>query len=208
MITHLEAPLFYRYPIGLRFEIGPDDKDTFLDRSTGSKLLNPSYFDEAINRAIKIFNSTFRDQSELTLTLQSLSDGRQRISNNNRVLKAVSPFAISDIRRSKRRDIYETYKGYPYWNQAEVVVKTKVLPLDYIFNLIAYSDFGSGLQQRCFFSTRDQKIALNFYDDRGLDVVASNKEYIQHLYEDHNTWILDYDRSKIDEVFSNTINNK
>ena len=205
MITHLEAPLFYRYDIGLRFEIGPDDQDTFLDRDKDCELLNHSYFEEAIRRATQIYHSTFRDQSALTLTLQSISDGRQRIPNSDKVMRRIIPLAISDIRRSKRSDIYDTHKGYPYWNQLEVDVETKNLPIDYIFNLIAYSDFGSGFHRYCFFSSLDKSIALNFYDDRGLDVVASNRELIQNLYEDYNSWILDHDRSRMDEVFSDTV---
>lgn len=39
------------------------------------------------------------------------------------------------------------------------------------------------------------------YDDRGLDVVAKNKENLQKLYVMFNNWILDYDRKQIDETF-------
>jgi len=39
------------------------------------------------------------------------------------------------------------------------------------------------------------------YDDQGCDVLASNKESIEFLYEEYNHWILDYDREEIDLLF-------
>jgi hypothetical protein len=40
------------------------------------------------------------------------------------------------------------------------------------------------------------------YDDRGLDVIANSKDALHGLYHDFNTWILDYDRPRIDATFS------
>ncbi|MBY0029243.1 DUF3885 domain-containing protein [Priestia aryabhattai] len=40
------------------------------------------------------------------------------------------------------------------------------------------------------------------YDDRGCDVLASNKESIRFFYEEYNNWILDYDREEIDLLFT------
>nr|WP_246187573.1 DUF3885 domain-containing protein [Ornithinibacillus caprae] len=41
----------------------------------------------------------------------------------------------------------------------------------------------------------------HLYDDRGCDVIASNKEDLYSLYKECNKWILDYDRVEIDKVF-------
>jgi len=41
----------------------------------------------------------------------------------------------------------------------------------------------------------------HLYDDRGCDVIASNKENLRPLYEELNDWILDYDREQIDTIF-------
>ena len=40
------------------------------------------------------------------------------------------------------------------------------------------------------------------YDDRGLDVIARQPEVLVPLYRTFNQWILDYDRERIDQVFS------
>ncbi|WP_445293151.1 DUF3885 domain-containing protein [Cytobacillus sp. FSL M8-0252] len=39
------------------------------------------------------------------------------------------------------------------------------------------------------------------YDDPGWDVIASNQEDLDLLYEELNNWILDYDREQIDKIF-------
>ncbi|WP_396136137.1 DUF3885 domain-containing protein [Brevibacillus brevis] len=39
------------------------------------------------------------------------------------------------------------------------------------------------------------------YDDRGLDVVSNHRGALAPLYTKFNSWILDYDREKIDQVF-------
>ena len=41
----------------------------------------------------------------------------------------------------------------------------------------------------------------HFYDDRGCDVIASNKEDLHQLYIACHDWILDYDRDQIDQLF-------
>lgn len=45
-------------------------------------------------------------------------------------------------------------------------------------------------------------IIFYMYDDRGLDVIAKDKEQLKTVYKDFNTWILDYDRERIDKIFS------
>jgi Domain of unknown function (DUF3885) len=39
------------------------------------------------------------------------------------------------------------------------------------------------------------------YDDRGLDMIAELKATLAPLYRNFDSWILDYDRNRIDELF-------
>jgi Domain of unknown function (DUF3885) len=39
------------------------------------------------------------------------------------------------------------------------------------------------------------------YDDRGLDVVGTNREVLTGLYVKHSRWLLEHDREKMDAVF-------
>ena len=51
-----------------------------------------------------------------------------------------------------------------------------------------------------FFSIRKQA-GFRIYDDRGCDIWANDLEILRPIYENLNSWILDYNRSKIDEMF-------
>lgn len=45
------------------------------------------------------------------------------------------------------------------------------------------------------------KAIFHLYDDRGMDIVAENKETLRKVYVQCNSWILDYDRIRIDAMF-------
>lgn len=49
----------------------------------------------------------------------------------------------------------------------------------------------------------DDILLKNFskYDDRGLDIVASERETLKSIYEQYNKWILDFDRKRVEEIF-------
>jgi Domain of unknown function (DUF3885) len=39
------------------------------------------------------------------------------------------------------------------------------------------------------------------YDDRGMDLVTASRGDLQAVYDEHEDWILDYDRKRIAETF-------
>lgn len=39
------------------------------------------------------------------------------------------------------------------------------------------------------------------YDDRGLDLIAADKESLRSIYEKYNDWILDNDIEQIQKLF-------
>jgi len=52
-----------------------------------------------------------------------------------------------------------------------------------------------------YFVNITKKMIYHLYDDRGCDVLASDKEDLRYLYQEYNDWILDYDRKEIDQLF-------
>lgn len=43
-------------------------------------------------------------------------------------------------------------------------------------------------------SEHESGILYHLYDDRGLDVVVTDKMTLQPIYQNYHTWLLDYDR--------------
>jgi hypothetical protein len=54
-----------------------------------------------------------------------------------------------------------------------------------------------------YFINRSRNIILNMYDDRGLDVIATNRESLVSLYRSRPSWILAYDLPRIRDTFEN-----
>ena len=75
---------------------------------------------------------------------------------------------------------------------------------DLVFRAIGNYDHGEfpSLSSEVYFLNRRTETILHMYDDRGLDVIAANKTSILSLYRSFGAWILDYDRDRIDAVFS------
>ncbi|WRP07211.1 DUF3885 domain-containing protein [Rossellomorea aquimaris] len=53
-----------------------------------------------------------------------------------------------------------------------------------------------------YFVNVTRKMIFHLYDDRGCDVIASDKEDLRSLYREFNDWILDYDRVQIDNMMN------
>ena len=57
------------------------------------------------------------------------------------------------------------------------------------------------IQDRVYFVNRSRNIILHMYDDRGMDLIAPSVEGLKAIYQQHKDWVLDYDRSSIEERF-------
>jgi hypothetical protein len=44
-------------------------------------------------------------------------------------------------------------------------------------------------------------ILIHIYDDRGMDVIALDRETLTNVYRMHERWLLNYDRQRIVEAF-------
>jgi uncharacterized protein DUF3885 len=45
-------------------------------------------------------------------------------------------------------------------------------------------------------------ISVHAYDDRGMDIIALNRDTVADLYTRFNDWLLDHDRPRMTEVFA------
>lgn len=63
-------------------------------------------------------------------------------------------------------------------------------------------DFGGyGQTPEIYFINKIKNNIFNLVDDRGLDIIAKDKESLVDIYSKFNSWILEYDREKIDLIF-------
>jgi len=201
----LEKPLFYSCDIGIRFEIGPESISLWKD--SDRKNINSEYFEEALARALSIFNTVFDENDNLSIAYQIHSDGRRKIRKGNYLFKQIDDLKSKKIEISDHRDIYMDTIDFKRecWRRVTISNLTASdVKVGNILEAMINTDFGirkPSLPGECFFINHDKGIILNLYDDRGMDVIASNKKALDTIYKKHNSWILDYDREKIDAVF-------
>ena len=203
---NFERPLFYNSPIGLRFEIGPEEISLWKNHEY--KLLNESYFDEALSRAVRIFDLVFDSNDSISVIYQIYSDGRRKIRKGNFLFKQIADVTSRAIDYSDHRDIYTDtldFKSYCWRRVCISGIQTKDIDTRNLLEAMINTDFsvrGPSLRGECFFINHDKDVVLNLYDDRGMDVVAAEKDVLIPLYEKCNDIILDHDREKIDSVFN------
>ena len=132
---------------------------------------------------------------------------RSKIRFSNYVFKQIENLKKEDVCYTKEKNIY--HSGITNVG----IIKTTTDKINYtdILTAIGNTDFQSRqprLDKKNFFNSKevyfinlDKKIIFNMYDDRGLDVITTDKETIRPIYGKYNHWILDYDRKKIDKLF-------
>jgi hypothetical protein len=201
----LERPLFYKCSYGLRFEIGPLDKEIWNE---DSKTLNDEYFNLALERAIGIFNASFSPSDEVAIVYQIGSDGRKKIKKRSFIFKQVKTLDEATIEYTDHRDIYPENLDYKRecWKRVTISgITTEDINTEQLLKAAINTDFLTRFPQmngECYLINKTKQIILNLYDDRGMDVVSTTKEALESLYNTHNDRILNYDRERIDKVFS------
>lgn len=197
----LEVPLFYNFPLGLRFELGVPYRG----------IDDPTYFEQLEQRAVSLFEAVFAESEQvcvMTFTYQTALSDIERIERNEvQVLENyLRPECFSQVSlHSERPDYDEDTAELMGYIQSKYVWCT-LGDLDYagILKAIGYTDFSereASLVERVFFIEPKQQIIFHMYDDRGLDIVGMQQESLQRLYHQYYDWLLPYDMEKMNQVF-------
>ena len=82
-------------------------------------------------------------------------------------------------------------------------VSAKTIDYDWILRKIARSDFplGSGFPDDIFFLNLTRNLIFHMYDDRGLDLIATDRATLQPIYDSHKDWLLSCDLARMQATF-------
>ncbi|OPX42774.1 hypothetical protein CLHUN_32580 [Ruminiclostridium hungatei] len=196
----LESPLFYKAPIGIRFELGVPYRG----------LNRREYFTYVCLRASMIFQEVFKPEEDMIVVVKKYRSIEPYICINQG--EEVFPKYIKNNKFVDQVDSVEIEKyveadGELSGISTQQTLFCKANDIDYMGMLKAKArqDFGvlPFISDGVFFINAKKNIIFYMYDDRGLDLVAENKESLLPLYKKFNDWILNYDRERINEVFMN-----
>lgn len=195
---NLRPPLFYLWKYGIRFEISMpgvehDDKDNLQ---------------QIMERTSTIFNKVFNQEDEIffisdihceendTFLQMRPTKVYQKYIKNKEIVKKLQHSVLPSV-------FLEDEDGEDY---AEMVTHRFVLPckksdIRYkaLLTAISYEDFPhpkqilKGFRRHgidIYLVNITKKMIYHLYDDRGCDVIASNKEDLYSLYQECNEWRL------------------
>jgi hypothetical protein len=189
----IQKPLFFNGKFALRFDLQVGETAT------------EDYFREVIKRSTSLFEVAFDPKDEIFLVYRKLKWKKGKIRFGNYCFKQVSQLKKSEINYSIIHDLYE--KGDI---QDVAVLKSTVKQINYfnILTAIANTDFpprqprlhilGS---EEIYFINTSKNLIFHMYDDRGLDIIASNVETLKPIYSKYRDWILEVNRGQIDNMF-------
>ncbi|MGU3472214.1 DUF3885 domain-containing protein [Paenibacillus sp. D51F] len=196
----LKSPLFYSSEIAIRFELG-------------GNLNERSRVERVIHRALSIFNEFNQRTDEVYLTVFVDSWDENPVASFEKDVYELFLAYASGVRNE---DIDKLEQEFRYKDPDEngdddtitlrycTKVKVKDLKVEELLGAIANREMGyePRIVGDIFLVNETKKSIFYLYDDRGMDVVADDTRTLRAVYEKYNNWILDYDRSRIDKIFS------
>src|SRR5580700_2487964 len=180
----LGGGLFYRWPVGIRFELGPD---AFRER------------------APKLYEVVFAPEDSCVIVSQ---DWPEHTALHQRYFRVFSlpgafdsryPLGLQSLQMTaEEHGEQETFSLQ--WAQ----VPARSFQYGAVLEGIANADHAQtpSVSGRIYFLNPARAMIMHMYDDRGLDMIAASRESLIPIYRTFSDWVLDSDREQIAKVLS------
>lgn len=192
----LQKPVFYQSAHSLRvnLQVGKTNTD--------------EYFRHVIGRATALFEAAFAPDDRLLLLVRDYKYRRRKIRFGNFVHRQIRGLKKAELAYATAAGVYSPGDA---WNEELLRLPAHRIAHAPVLAALAHADFpprlprftGRGLWEtpELYFLNLDRGLVFHMYDDRGLDLVAGDREALRPLYERFNAWLLDYDRARMDQSF-------
>lgn len=193
-------PVFYTFPIGIRFEMGRDDQFDWGSSKKNNKKELSNYLAQALFRATSIFKELFNDDDTIYIVINSFEDDPNDLADSD--ISVVRPL-IENIREEYSYD-FVSADGDFSCKRFVLCTEVKAMKTEELLDNIICSDiYGMVTLSSCVYIFNKRSGVLYYlYDDSGLDIVANKKEKLLAVYNKYNNWILAYDRKQIEKMFT------
>ncbi|KGX91117.1 hypothetical protein N781_05350 [Pontibacillus halophilus JSM 076056 = DSM 19796] len=197
----LRPPLLYSWGIGIRFELGAEQKGEYDHPN------NP-YVSECYERAIALFESLHSPTEEILVVMDvnDLNKGKNLKHQLKNFPNYVKKSLLFRLKHQALPYIFPEDDEEGTFKTHRFTLRCKTSDLKYVPLLKAICNQDLGLKpfihHRVYFININRKTIFHVYDDRGCDLLATSPATIKGTYIRHNDWILDYDRPEIDKVFN------
>ena len=196
-MEELTHPIFYNSPIGIRFNIGDNGNEVYIDKLGKELLVNLNYIMACLERSLKIYHS-LKSEPDLLAIEGYLCENESVEDFISSVVSATDLPQPNEIKSELTHDDEDEFiHVFLLWNLNDFNPNK-------LLEEIIKADLGSGnffLTSSVYFVCAKDNVLFHLYDDRGADLVTDKKEKIQHIYYELKDLILDYDSEKIDDIF-------
>ncbi|HZG71889.1 MAG TPA: DUF3885 domain-containing protein [Chondromyces sp.] len=206
----LAPSLYHQWDTGIHFELG---SGIYQFKDDGS--LNLEMFDRVYSQALSIFNELFSNSDEIYL-VTNLYQHRFNENKNKRIKVYDRYIKNKDLKFHLRQEtlpyVFDDEEADDYYTSR---FSLKCHKQDFKYPLLIKatcnedfplkpklggSDYGSDYPD-VFFINITKNVIFFIYDDRGCEVIATNKDTIYPLYEKYGDWIDEYSREEINQRF-------
>lgn len=192
----LSPPVFYNFPVGLRFEMGDEKLED-----------ENEYIECAKSRALSIFNELFGENEKLYLVVDSYEKYRdfydEEPVDNISIIKELVSKIDNEYCYEKLVQRYDDNENqYPYSRYVIEASKSSI-DVDKLILKIVESELkrNSALSNSVFFISQSSGMLYFLYDDRGLDVVGNDRQKLKDIYTKFSDWILDSCTENVEKIF-------
>ena len=185
----LTFALLYGFPIGIRFEIGI------------GTVYDETYIKNAVSRVSSIFDMLFSKTDTIFVVVNSFEDDPNDLADND--ISTVRPL-VNRIQNECNFVFTSAEDEELTFTRYIIQASVQDIQIKKLFEEIAWSDIdGRNSLRGCVYLINPRNgIIFRFYDYQGLDVISSEKAQLERIYSKFNSWILDYDRKRIDGIFA------
>ncbi len=188
----------------IRFELGGEGNSNTLKR-----------INQATERGIEIYKQAI-GENEIIILIEEWEDSwirekppvnyLHKLLNNHNLKRIKGPFQRTYFENnSEGKKIEKNFEDKLECDLSIGKIKLSLNEAELIIKGIASLEMGEEpfITQRVYFFEPKTQIGFNIYDDRGCDIWSNSLEIIKPIYENLNSWILDYNRKEINEMFVN-----
>lgn len=174
-------PLFYRYPWGLRFELG----DPALDD-------DEAYFRVAEERAQRIWDAAFAAEDEVLLIFDGTPDRELKEALKPcRMQRVRAPLVAPFPEEDEEEDEVFFYRYF-------YLARAGEFPFQAVLERAFSWKYG------IYLYNRTRKLLFHPYDDRGADLLGPDAKALRPFYESPHDFLLNWDREEMARKFRPT----
>lgn len=182
--------LFYEFEFALRFELGGEH---FGMNQPIRRFL------QAYQRANSIAETVFGDATNVQAFIKSWGDSNGPASDFSRLKFVLPKVGRGDFTDYAPSDVEEDAREF--WHVTPISDALQIRELIWLDIAREMPVEPASYGHNTWLVDFEHEIIFNAYDDRGLDVISTNKAILQPLYEKFADWLHDYDRKMMDDVF-------